>query len=162
MRPVAIRPYYHLVSRCVRRAFLCGVDEHDDRDYSHRRAWLVERLRQMAPFFAVDVYAYTVLSNHFHLALRHDPLAHCGWSDDEVARRWVEAFPRGEVVEALRPERRELTLDNPGRVRSAQCTLGSMSDFMKNIKQPIARGANLADDCTQAASLRSAIAWCVQ
>ena len=87
---------YHLVSRCVRRAFLCGVDEHDDRDYSHRRAWLVARLRQIAPCFAVDVYAYTVLSNHFHLVLRHDPLAGRGWSDDKVARRWVEAFPPTE------------------------------------------------------------------
>ena len=108
---------YHLVSRCVRRAFLCGVDEHADRDYSHRRAWLVQRLGQIAPCFAVDVYAYTVLSNHFHLVLRHDPLAHRGWSDEEVARRWVEAFPpteRGVVVEALKPERRELILDNPG------------------------------------------------
>ena len=47
---------YHLVSRCVRRAFLCGVDEHDGRDYSHRRAWLVQRLGRIAPCFAVDVY----------------------------------------------------------------------------------------------------------
>ncbi|MCY4119449.1 MAG: hypothetical protein OXG72_00815 [Acidobacteria bacterium] len=59
---------YHLVSRCVCRAFLCGVDERDGRDYSHRRAWLVERFGRIAPCFAVDVYAYTVLSNHFHLA----------------------------------------------------------------------------------------------
>ena len=140
---------YHLVSRCVRRAFLCGVD--GDRDFSHRRAWLVQRLGQIAPCFAVDVYAYTVLSNHFHLALRHDPLAHRGWSDEEVARRWVEAFPpteRGEVVEALKPERRELILDNADRVACARRTLGSMSHFMKHLKQPIARRANLEDDRT--------------
>ena len=142
---------YHLVSRCVRRAFLCGVDDYDGRDYSHRRAWLVERLRRIAPCFAVDVYAYTVLSNHFHLVLRHDPLAGRGWSDEEVARRWVEAFPpteRGEVVEALKPERRELLLDNADRVARARCTLGSMSHFMKHLKQPVARRANLEDDCT--------------
>ncbi|MDE0441753.1 MAG: transposase [Gammaproteobacteria bacterium] len=87
---------YHLVSRCVRRAFLCGVDEHDGRDYSHRRTWLVERMRQLALFFAVDIYSYTVLSNHFHLVLRHDPLAHRDWNDEEVARRWFEAFPPTE------------------------------------------------------------------
>ena len=142
---------YHLVSRCVRRAFLCGVDERDDRDYSHRRAWLVERLARIAPCFAVDVYAYTVLSNHFHLVLRHDPLAGRGWSDEEVARRWVEAFPpteRGKVVEALKPERRELILDNADRVARARVTLGSMSHFMKHLKQPVARRANLEDDCT--------------
>ena len=140
---------YHLVSRCVRRAFLCGVD--GNRDYSHRRAWLVERMRQIAPSFAVDVYAYSVLSNHFHLVLRHDPLAGRGWSDEEVARRWVEAFPptvRGEVVEALKPERRELILDDPDRVARARGTLGSMSHFMKHLKQPVARRANLEDDCT--------------
>ena len=142
---------YHLVSRCVRRAFLCGVDEHDGRDYSHRRPWLVERMRQLSPCFAVDIYAYTVLSNHFHVVLRHDPLAHRDWSDEEVAWRWFEAFPpseQGAVVEELKPERRELMLGDPKRVARARCTLGSMSHFMKHLKQPIARRANLEDDRT--------------
>ena len=142
---------YHLVSRCVRRAFLCGVDDHDQRDYSHRRAWLVERMRQLAPCFAVDVYAHTVLSNHFHLVLRHDPLAHRDWTDEEVAWRWFEAFPpsqRGAVAAELKPERRELMLGDPDRLARARRTLGSMSDFMKHLKQPVARRANLEDDCT--------------
>ena len=78
---------YHLVSRCVRRAFLCGVDEYTGRDCSPRRRWLVERLKQLAPCFAVDVCSYTVLSNHFHLVLRHDPLAWRGSDDEEVAWR---------------------------------------------------------------------------
>jgi hypothetical protein len=28
-------PYYHVVARCVRRAWLWGVDEYAGRDYSH-------------------------------------------------------------------------------------------------------------------------------
>jgi hypothetical protein len=142
---------YHLVSRCVRRAFLCGVDDYDDRDHSHRRAWLVDRMRQLAPCFAVDVYAHTILDNHFHLVLRHDPLAHRDWTDDEVAWRWFEAFPpsrRGAVAEELKPERRELMLGDPERLARARRTLGSMSDFMKHLKQPVARRANLEDDRT--------------
>ena len=142
---------YHLVSRCVRRAFLCGVDPFTGRDRSHRRAWLVDRLRRLATCFAVDVYAYSVLANHFHLVLRHDPLAHRDWPDVEVAHRWVEAFPpteNGAVADERKPERRELILDDPRRVARARRTLGSMSDFMKHLKQPVARRANLEDDCT--------------
>ena len=142
---------YHLVSRCVRRGFLCGVDDYDNRDYSHRRTWLVERMRQLAPCFAVDIYSYTILGNHFHLVLRHDPLAHRDWADEEVAWRWFEAFPpseRGAVAAELKPERRELMLGDPDRVARARRTLGSMSDFMKHLKQPIARRANLEDDRT--------------
>ena len=83
--------------------------------------------------------------------MRHDPLAHRDWNDEEVARRWFEAFPpteQGAVVEHLKPERRELMLGDPKRVARARCTLGSMSHFMKHLKQPIARRANLEDDRT--------------
>ena len=140
---------YHLASRCVRRSHLCGFDKHTGRNFSHRRGWLPERLRLLVPSFAVELYAFAVMSNHFHLAVRHDPLACRAWDDAEVAR-WFDAFPptaAGEVVEELKPERRELMLGDPDRVARARATLGSMSHFMKH-KQPIARRANLEDDRT--------------
>ena len=62
--------------------------------------------------------------------------------------RGVPADRAGTVVEELKPERHELMLGDPNRVARARCTLGSMSHFMKHLKQPVARRANVEDDRT--------------
>ncbi|MFT6386911.1 MAG: hypothetical protein ACJAUP_000280 [Cellvibrionaceae bacterium] len=38
-------PYYHIVSRCVRRTFICGYDKNTQTNYEHRCQWLKERIR---------------------------------------------------------------------------------------------------------------------
>jgi len=87
-------PYYHCVSRCVRRAFLCGKDSHTGFDFEHRRQWIVDRIKLLCSVFAVDLCAYAVMSNHYHIVLRIDVDGAKQWSDSEVARRWMTILGR--------------------------------------------------------------------
>ena len=56
---------YHIIGRCVRRAFLCGVDRDTGRNYEHRRAWVIERLETLTRAFSIDVAGYAIMSNHY-------------------------------------------------------------------------------------------------
>ena len=87
---------YHCIARCVRRAFLCGVDPYTGQDYSHRKEWILDRLRELAGLFAIEVCGYSVMSNHLHLVLRNRPDIADQWSADEIALRWCRVFPPRE------------------------------------------------------------------
>lgn len=67
--------YYHIVSRCVRQAFLCGWDRGSKAKFDHREGWLVERLKAAA-IFAIDVAGFAVLANHFHIVAHVDMRSH--------------------------------------------------------------------------------------
>jgi hypothetical protein len=125
---------YHCYSRCVRRAFLCGFDPLTGQDFSHRKEWMLERMRFLASVFAVDVFAYAIMINHFHLILRLRPDIVAQWSDWEVARRWLTLFPklrklRGVMALPLEEEIRALA-DQPERIAILRRRLSSLSWFM--------------------------------
>ena len=143
--------FYHCISRCVRRAWLCGVDPYNGTSYEHRRAWVEQRLLELAEIFAVGVYAYAVMSNHVHVVLRIDPLTAAAWTNDDVAIRWVRLFPAtrdGEIDDAGCRLKEQTLLGNADRLAVCRQRLGSLAWFMKALNEPIARRANREDSCT--------------
>jgi REP element-mobilizing transposase RayT len=148
--PTAIG-FYHCISRCVRRAFLCGEDASTGRSYEHRKQWVENRLLELAEVFAVGIYAYAVMSNHLHVVVYIDPSATVAWSPDEVARRWVQLTPvrvNGEVDEAVCEARAVVLASDADRIAVLRERLGSLSWFMRFLNEPIARRANREDGCT--------------
>ncbi len=84
--------YYHCMSRCVRRAFLCGFDLLSGQSYEHRRKWVEDRILLLGRMFAIDVCAYAVMSNHHHVVLHINKPEALALSDEAVCDRWHQLF----------------------------------------------------------------------
>lgn len=135
---------YHCVSRCVRRAFLCGQDRYTGQSFEHRRQWVEDRLHDLARLFAVSVWAYAIMSNHLHVVVQMRPDATAIWTDREVAERWISLFPKAEQDIAARVE---ALLACPERLAVLRARLADLSWFMRCLSEPIARRANREDNC---------------
>src|SRR5258708_4214069 len=143
---------YHCISRCVRRAFLCGVDRFSGKNYDHRKQWIQDRLEFLAGQFGIDVLGFAVMSNHLHVVLRNRPDLVAAWTDEEVACRWWKLYPlrRDDDGQPAEPTASELamTASNPDRLQEIRARLSSLSWFMRAVAEPIARSANREDHCT--------------
>ena len=144
-------PYYHCVSRCVRRAFLCGQDAQSGQSYEHRRGWIEEKIQTLGQIFAIDIAAYAVMSNHYHLVVHIDHASAENWNRLEVIEHWhrlfaghplSQRFLRGEVLGKAELMKLDELVDE-WRQR-----LMDISWFMRVLNEGIARQANREDDCT--------------
>jgi REP element-mobilizing transposase RayT len=141
---------YHCFTRCVRRAFLSGFDRETGRDYSHRKLWIVNRLRYLAGIFAIEVCAYAVMENHYHTVLRTRPDIVQTWSDREVAWRWLTLFPNysrdKEPGEGPTEQQISALAGNAERIIELRKRLSSISWFMGRLNEYVARAANREED----------------
>ena len=70
-KSLAATPYYHCISRCVRRALLCGIDTFTKKNCEHRRQWLEDKLLEIGDIFSIDICAYAIMSNHKSVTIRN-------------------------------------------------------------------------------------------
>jgi REP element-mobilizing transposase RayT len=144
-------PYYHLIARCVRRTYLCGVDQSTGKTYEHRRQWIEDRLRVLSSLFAIDLCSYAVMSNHIHIVAKLCPEQSEHWTTDEILLRWTSLFKGPLLVqrwlkgESLISAEHKMVSEIADVYRKR---LSSLSWFMKCLNEPIARAANKEDKCT--------------
>ena len=143
-------PYYHCISRCVRRAFLCGEDHVTGENYEHRKQWVVDKLAELSEVFAIDVCAYAVLSNHYHVIVHVDADTATNWDQDEVIERWRKLFGGGVLLERYLAGqcKTEAELDKVAETAEIwRARLMDISWFMRCLNESIARQANKEDNC---------------
>lgn len=142
--------WYHIISRCVRRAWLCGDG------FEHRKEMIRQRLELLSTVFCVEIAAYAIMDNHLHLVLRLDPHGADELSDREVARRWLQAFPKqwdwtdADAVPPVDEEAIAAATATPERIEQWRTRLANMGWCLKALKEPVARRCNKEDGCTGA------------
>ena len=109
---------YHCIARCVRRALPCGVDPYTGRDYSHRKEWILDRMRELAGLFAIEVYGYVILLD---------------WTGREL-----RADKRGAIPDHLAPIMERLGLNRLNWVETVR-------GFGRLFKQAAGRSSSLVD-----------------
>ncbi len=145
-------PFYHCYTRCVRRAFLCGIDQETGDDFEHRRQWIVVRMKHLASIFCMDICAYAVMSNHYHVVLRVDTEEANNLTDEAVLQRWGLLFSGNMLVNQYLSERQGdmADADKNKVLEIAQMWRGRLTDiswFMRCLNEGIARMANKEDGC---------------
>ena len=103
---------------------------------------------ELCSIFSVDIYAYAVMSNHYHIVLYVEPLAPLNWSDEMVAEKWLQAYP-GRFVNPKYAQQRELKkqaiMADKEKLKTYRKRLGSLSWFMGRLNEPLAKQSNQED-----------------
>ncbi|MFT5594800.1 MAG: hypothetical protein ACI8SR_003194 [Oceanicoccus sp.] len=155
-------PYYHCVSRCVRKAFLCGFDHQSDVSYEHRRGWLENELIKQAQVFSIDIAAYAIMSNHYHVVLHINQNQAKSWSIDEVIDRWHQLYKGNALSQRFRSgiALSESEIDKLYEYAELwRERLMDISWFMRRLNEFVSRQANYEDQCTGRFSLRPSMAY---
>jgi len=143
-------PFYHVINRCVRRAFLCGEDKLTGRSYEHRRSWIVDKIKALSSIFCIDICAYAVMNNHYHLVLKIDVDKAKSLTQKDIISRWCQ-ITKGHAV-ATKYMNGDALIDGEvmlldGLLAEWHERLSSISWFMRCLNEEIARKANREDEC---------------
>ena len=130
---------------------MCGSDPVSGYNFEHRRQWIIDRIKLLCSVFAVDLCAYAIMSNHYHIVVKINSELVTDWSDEKVAQRWMKIF-RGPFLMHQYLDNADLTHTEHQWVEEIFTTwrerLCDLSWFMRCINESIARLANREDHCS--------------
>ncbi|MCJ8313521.1 MAG: transposase [Saccharospirillaceae bacterium] len=147
---LALTSKFHCCTRAVRAAFILDDNSDHDPDKINRRQWIEDRILFLTTVFAIDVCAYAVMSNHYHVILDVHKNHSDDWEPIEIITRWHKIYKGTELSRAyakgksLTKIESDLVLEFAEKCRKK---LHDISWFMRNINEPLARIANKEDDC---------------
>lgn len=141
--------YYHCIGRCVRRAFLYGDDPLTQRNYNHRKTWLINQLKALCSVFSIRICAYAVMSNHYHLVLRVDKEAAAQLSDKEIILRYkqIPLLRMHGILKVIDEEKIDEGSFTSEQIAAFREKLTNISSFMAALNEFLARLANKEDSC---------------
>jgi len=88
----------------------------------------------LSQVFAIDLLAYAIMSNHYHVVVRIAADSARDWSAEDVIERWGQLY---SVPESIDSDVIDVWRDR----------LSSLSWFMRCLNEPMARSANKEDQC---------------
>jgi hypothetical protein len=59
-------------------------------------------MRLLSSLFSIELCAYAVMSNHYHLIVKLNPAGPDAWSNGEILQRWTALFTRPLLVQRFR------------------------------------------------------------
>lgn len=129
---------------------MCGDDRYSGKNFDYRREWIASRFKQLSGIFLIEICAYAVMSNHYHLVLRVNSGGAAALSDGEVVDRWRELFKGHLLVDRWKSgelmTEAELVVVKE-LIESWRERLTDISWFMRCLNEGIARRANEEDGC---------------
>ena len=119
--------------------------------YEHRRQWIEDKIRYLSSVFAIDVCAYAVMSNHYHVVMHIDKDSAEKWRFEDVLKRWHQLFSGNllsqRYLQGYPMSKAELkTLEETVSVWRKR--LMDISWFMRILNEGIARQANEEEVCS--------------
>jgi REP element-mobilizing transposase RayT len=129
---------------------LCDDDKYSGKNFDHRRQWLVDKIHRLSGVFAIDICAYAIMSNHYHLVLKVDKAKTERWSDIEVAMRWKQLFNGHMLVDRwlTKPDITQAETNKALElIQIWRSRLYDLGWFMRCLNESIAVQANQEDNC---------------
>ena len=131
---------YHIISRVAGGALMFN---NNDKEY------FLKLLERMAKGFFVQIHAFAIMSNHFHILATYLEEDARMASKEELIRRYKLIFGKNEEPpDGTFNSCNEFIPDEDGGVERLRRRLGSVSTFVKELKETFSRWYNKTYDRT--------------